>query len=211
MGEEGRERERALLLSEAHALYQDSSSARAGGDASDDARARTANNQVDLEMYLLKESLAENEHFRDALNHRLLVKYAEFRDDPASLASWVHKHAVALEERARFSRNPIFFLTVAQINALAAERLLQERPQCLERTEDPAAGPVPACSEVDATLRNGFFNLSTAIYLGQPATGIAREPRKHFVCVYFSNPVTRREAVFLFARFKAIPNLERCS
>lgn len=210
MDEEGRERERALLLSEAYALYQSSSSARAGGDDSDDARTRTANNQVDLEMYLLKESLAENEHFRDALNHRLLVKYAEFREDPASLTSWVDKHAVSLEERARFSRNPIFFLTVAQINALAAERLLQERPQCLQRTGDPTEGPVPACNEVDTTLRNGFFNLSTAIYLGQPATGIAREPRKNLVCVYFSNPVTRRDAEFLFARFKVHPNLEPC-
>ncbi|HYO15840.1 MAG TPA: toll/interleukin-1 receptor domain-containing protein [Thermoanaerobaculia bacterium] len=211
MGEEGTERDRALLLSEAYALYQDSSSAKAGGDDSDDARARTANNQVDLEMYLLKESLAESEHFRDALNHRLLVKYAEFRDDPASLTSWVDRHAAGLEERARFSRNPIFFLTVAQINALAAERLLQQRPQCLQRTEDLTEGPVPACSEVDTTLRNGFFNLSTAIYLGHPATGIAREPRKNLVCVYFSNPVTRKDAEFLFARFRAHPNLEPCT
>jgi hypothetical protein len=199
---------KAVLLNEAAALYLASSSAESGGDPGEDARTRAANHQIELEMYLLKEALAANEDFAEGLGHRLYQKYVAFRDHSANIERWVEAQGDGLEERARFSHNPDFFLTVAQINAVAAERLLQEKPLCRQATGGEESEPF--CTQVEQTLRNGFFNLATAVYLGQPPRGLAKEPGRYLVCVYFSNPVTRQDAEFLFARFDVKPDVRAC-
>jgi TIR domain len=201
---------KAVLLNEAAALYLASSSAESGGDPSEDARTRAANHQIELEMYLLKEALAANDDFAEGLGHRLYQKYVAFRDDSANIERWVEAQGDGLEERARFSHNPDFFLTVAQINAVAAERLLQEKPLCRQRMEGQGEESGPFCAQVEKTLRNGLFNLATAVYLGQPPRGLAKEPGRHLVCVYFSHPVTRQDAEFLFARFDVKPDVRAC-